>query len=404
MAMPDDVMINDQEPRGDHGYQGIGAQLRYAREQVGSSLEDVARALRIRYPHLLAIEEGRFEDLPGPAYVVGFMRSYAEQVGIDPGIAVDRFRDEVSGFRPEQNLRFPEPPPEARTPQPWIIGAGLVLAVIAFGTWYFLQTRDSLDLVGVVEVPAEMERIAPVRPRPPPPQVVAPDIAGNTGAGAESGSELDSAATMAELASEPAPAIELENAAPSTGSESVVTAVVETPEPAVEDVGSVAERQPSAEPEPELTPLSETVVEAIAGEDPAPAGAEAITGALTDAPDAPTLVANPPPPPAAPNDSYEPRVYGQDNAGARVVLRALSDSWVQVQGGNNELLLTRILYAGDTYLVPNRDDLILITGNAGGIEILVDGKLMPELGPEGAVRRNVSLSPDVLAGGATSDR
>ena len=85
----------------------------------------------------------------------------------------------------------------------------------------------------------------------------------------------------------------------------------------------------------------------------------------------------------------------------RIVVRARIQSWVQVEGSNNELLLTRVLNPGDMFLVPNRSDLHLVTGNAGGIEILVDGVLLPPLGPEGTVRRNVQLTPDALTGSDT---
>jgi len=79
---------------------------------------------------------------------------------------------------------------------------------------------------------------------------------------------------------------------------------------------------------------------------------------------------------------------------------ALQDSWVQITGNAGELLLTQILRAGDRYLAPDREDLILMTGNAGALEIMVDGIQIASLGPVGTVRRNVSLAPDrLLAGG-----
>ena len=82
-----------------------------------------------------------------------------------------------------------------------------------------------------------------------------------------------------------------------------------------------------------------------------------------------------------------------------MVITALANSWVQIQGPDNELLLTRILRPGDSYHVPDRPGLIMVTGNAGGLEIRVDDALVPALGPVGVVRRNIALAPDSLMAG-----
>ena len=100
--------------------------------------------------------------------------------------------------------------------------------------------------------------------------------------------------------------------------------------------------------------------------------------------------------------AYVPKVYGRTNLDARVVITAVDDSWVQVQGPDNELLLTRILHPGDTYRVPDRPGIVMVTGNAGGLEIRVDDAPAPSLGPLGVVMRNIALDPDrLLAGNAT---
>jgi cytoskeleton protein RodZ len=67
-----------------------------------------------------------------------------------------------------------------------------------------------------------------------------------------------------------------------------------------------------------------------------------------------------------------------------------------VRDASDSLIMTRVLRAGDSYQVPTRKGLILVTGNAGGLEITVDGQSIPPLGPRGAVRRNISLDPETL--------
>ena len=94
------------------------------------------------------------------------------------------------------------------------------------------------------------------------------------------------------------------------------------------------------------------------------------------------------------------RVFGTDNTDSRILVRAKMNSWIQVRDDNgNRLLLTRLLRAGDTYRVPNRPGLKLLTGNAGALEILVDGETVPSIGPLGAVRRGVALDIERLRRG-----
>ena len=102
-------------------------------------------------------------------------------------------------------------------------------------------------------------------------------------------------------------------------------------------------------------------------------------------------------------DSQAPTAFSEGNADARIVLRAKLDSWVQVRDEENNVLMTRILRMGDTYRAPNRPGLTLLTGNAGALEILVDGNIVPAIGPIGAVRRNVALDAERLLAGRAVD-
>lgn len=61
----------------------IGTALREARMSKGLDIADCAEAIFIRARYLAAIEDGRFDDLPDPAYVGGFVRAYADYLGVD---------------------------------------------------------------------------------------------------------------------------------------------------------------------------------------------------------------------------------------------------------------------------------------------------------------------------------
>ena len=85
---------------------------------------------------------------------------------------------------------------------------------------------------------------------------------------------------------------------------------------------------------------------------------------------------------------------------ARIVIRAKTTSWIQVRDDTaNEILLTRLLREGDSYNVPKRNGLMLSAGNAGALDIFVDGKVVPSIGGIGDVRREVMLDADKLKAG-----
>jgi cytoskeletal protein RodZ len=85
----------------------IGASLREARVKRGLSPADVQKAIRIRDRYLQALEEERWELLPGDAYVKGFLRTYADFLGLEANLYVD-----------EYNSRSPHHDELSHSPQP----------------------------------------------------------------------------------------------------------------------------------------------------------------------------------------------------------------------------------------------------------------------------------------------
>ncbi len=84
-----------------------GSDLRAARTRLGCSLSEAAVALHIRPCHLEALEAGRVSDLPGNAYAVAYVRSYAAALGLDPDQMVRRFKAEAGDVARRTKLTFP---------------------------------------------------------------------------------------------------------------------------------------------------------------------------------------------------------------------------------------------------------------------------------------------------------
>ncbi|MBC7908651.1 MAG: DUF4115 domain-containing protein [Rhodospirillaceae bacterium] len=350
----------------------VGHSLRTARELTGKTIAEVALLLRIREPFLQALEDGRHKDLPGGTYAVGFLRTYADFLGLDGEEMVRRFRAEAAGeLDVRLNLAFPSPVSEGRIPGGAVLFLGLMLAGIAYGGWYLLSARQTQVAEMVPPLP---DRLASVFSRQA-------TLTGEPAKPVEAAPKPDE--TQAKSAEEPAAPAAMNgkdnDVVPPSEGEDEAKAVAPAPAPAVVAPPVVAEPVKTV-----VAKVEPPKVEAVKVE---PAKVE------------PAKV-EPAPLPAVSAPVPEGKVVGQDNADSRVQLKAIADDcWVQVRELDGQLLLSRLLRRGDSYMVPNRPGLTLMVGNAGALDIMVDGKKAPALGNAGQVRRDIKLDPDKLLGG-----
>lgn len=275
----------------------VGEELRAARLRLGEDLRTVASSLRIRKEHLEALETGDFANLPGRTYAIGFVRSYAEYLGLDGAAAVARFKDEVSEA-PEaplaDSLVFPDAQEEARVPQGMIlIGAVLVLLAL-WGAYYLARFADKM-----LHERAQPAAVSDVAPAPEAPAVAA----------------------------------------------------LETPAP-----------------------------EAAESADDAAADV-----AATDA-QAPKAVDN-------------AQVFGSSDPTAPIEVRALKDGvWLRVEDPEkNEVLITKELNAGERFRAPpDRNDLVLVTRDAGALELIYNGVSTGTAGAKGEVLEGMPLTREAM--------
>src|SRR5690348_10172446 len=134
----------------------VGALLRQARQGFGRDVGQIGAALRIRSSHLQAIEDGRYEDLPGGTYAIGFIRTYAEYLGLDGPEMVRRFKQEIEGQEFKNDLSFPMPVSERRIPAGTILLGGAIVAVCAYGIWYYVSSGDHTRTEQVAAVPTAL--------------------------------------------------------------------------------------------------------------------------------------------------------------------------------------------------------------------------------------------------------
>ena len=388
----------------------FGAAIRDMRLAHNTDLATVASTLRIRLVYLQAIEDGRFTELPGPTYAAGFVRAYAEYLGLDLSEVMRRYREVALGLDRQAPLVAPSPVVEGTMPTGFILLVAAVLAVIAYGSWYYLTLngRDVGDIVA--HIPQQIAEIVGMESVTPETSALPPKSAAARGPMAEAApNTADQSAPVAVVESVP-PVEPQETPVPTpvlsapAQPEKAAAAAVDTAmknnsrrrvNPAKAVVARETSRRKAAVVAPE--PAAGPVEAAVAGEGPptqfnsietttisAPATPDPVTAA--DVPEAVQTAALPRSPP----DTLEPEPP------SRVVLRATATSWVESRDANGKRVFSRLLKKGETYNVPGRSGITLATGNAGALDVFVDGQTIGPLGPVGAVRRDVLLEPTAL--------
>lgn len=109
----------------------IGGSLREARLRQGLSLSEVDALLRIRSRYLAALEEERFEILPGTAYARLFLRSYAEFLGLDSAPFVSEYGARFERAEQLEEIRPPGAPTSPRLHLHPKLAATVALALLA---------------------------------------------------------------------------------------------------------------------------------------------------------------------------------------------------------------------------------------------------------------------------------
>ena len=310
----------------------VGATLRAARLNKGVDPEQVAAALKMRRDHVEAIEDNDFARLPGRTYAIGFVRAYARYLGLDAEVMVQRFKEESAGREHDKvvDLVFPEAPEEKHLPNGSLLLIAIVIAAAIGGAYY-------------LSMPQRQATIASTKADEP--AVVVTDTA-------------------------PAPAPE---AAAPEGSQpsSTVSPLLVQPSSLLSDGSTSPAAQGQVPMSPSVTapPIPQPALATASPPETAPSAAPAAAATST-------------------------RVFGSENANARIVFRATAPTYLLVKlvGPDGKVtLIDRTLNPGESYRAPDKPGMTLVTGNAGGLDVEIDGKKLGALGKSGEMLKNVPV-------------
>jgi cytoskeleton protein RodZ len=327
--MPDQVDWRSMERESSPG-RAVGRLLRDQRLARELAIDDVAARLRIRSRYIEAIEQGRFDQLPGAAYIPAFLRAYANYIGLDADKVMTAYQ--LSGPVPiARPVTLPADFPLVEKRAPIGLAVLTVLLVIGAGyaVWHYLPRQQMIVSEKVPPVPDRMMATpAPApqpavdKPSPSPAQTqeantpTSPAPAASTPAAptstASAPAPVAPAATPAAAAANevwPAPKQETQAAAPAAA-----PAVVVTPPP----------------PPPLVMPMP-GIGQAQAAQAPAPAPAPVAQQEATAPPAAPAAT--------LPMQS-DTKVYARSN------------SWIELRGPAGDVLTQTYVRAGESYTVP----------------------------------------------------
>ena len=373
------------------GFKQIGSTLKDARLSKGFSIKDISEQLRISVDFLTKLEAGSFNELPAPAYVVGFLRSYGRCVGLAPDRLVARYMavPQGEGSKPSYKTPMSTRPPQRSAPA---VASMLVLfGLMAYGGWFWLKANDppvldvtendtktaelslSPDRQGALinaaslDSPAKIDRVL--------------DNLADTGE--VSAKNLSKEGAIKPLGPALNTIVNRENFRPETELESndklafepveIGSSMFETRRPGQVKsdltVGGAQILSPSRS-EPSNQRLTDDLVDRqiLAARDPASLDLLNSNGAIANLRD-----------PAK-----------------EITIRAVAASWVEIVRDNGEEVLAKLMQAGDSYVVEGNTRLFLSTGNAGGLTVVIGTDDPLSMGDIGEIVRDLPLVTEKL--------
>ena len=326
---------------------GIGERLRSARQALGLSLEEIESVTRIQRPYLAALEQEAFDTLPGPAYVRGFLRAYAAYLGIPP--------EELLELYPTMNARAAPPresPVEVRitpatrlSPTRWmlvVVGVLLGLGVLLLGFILYGQVRQFAQTSPAPTLRPPAPRAGPATPS------VAP--------------------APAPPSTSPSPPVR----PPAPGAPPVPPPAGSKPPVPPPPAGAAPSAPPAPKGPPATPPASPPPAGSPSPAPPAPKGPPATPpAAAPGAPAAPGKAAQAPAPAAPP-------------APLHVTVAASGYTWVRTVA-DGTTVFEGFLNAGDKQVWQASRTLTVKVGNAGAVDISLNGRSLGRLGGPGQV-------------------
>ena len=415
----------------DDSFEAIGAELSCARIAQGMQIAEVAQLLRISKHYLKDIEAGSFDQLPGPTYVSGYLRSYARVVGLDAVALTNRYRELLNGETAAIHYKFPVDSQHPQRSGAMVASIIVMFAIVGYGGWYAMGKPDLTGWTGNDEAVVANNVVEEAASKGGTPAAIisadsgldVADVDAFTGA-LETDGETGADVASTSLVEDDAQALRAEGGT----ADLAATAITESPTFAETglsaDPGSV-DLADSTQTDSGQTDSGQTVSDQTDGAinlqadaalqssqtsvtqtaslaESDPAAPTSSTGSAEDTPavaDASAVLPNTitPAQDLDSESSLSGVAYaGQPDMATEITIRATGTSWVEIIRNNGEEVMTRLMRDGDIFTIDGRERLYLSTGNAGGIELVFSDGLTKSVGEKGEILRDLPLDAERL--------
>lgn len=372
----------------------IGQALKTAREESGISLMEVAEQTCISQLHIKAIEAGDFDQLPGVGYVPGFLRNYCQVVNIDPEPVVSAFKISKTASLARPEYRFPVQALVPKMASPMIALIIVCLGLGGYVFWIFASESQPQQLASEtaapqLEIPTlisqEAETVSERRVDEEA-VIVASGETQSSSSDTTSSTQVTEPQSNAENASEEAEANVAAIAAGAEGSRADVndadSADRASDENQSDDTGSAGQAVELASATETQDSSASSTVQSDQQTTPAASETalrepEAIDEAVQDSAAARGGV----------SALATPRAPERE-----LIITANSPSWVEIAKRDGEVLVSKLLQAGEKLVTAMDDELLLSTGNAGGLMLKSEDIDSFQMGKVGEILRDMPLS------------
>lgn len=338
----------------------IGDILKKKREESGKTIEYISDYLRIKSQYLKALEENNFNTLPGQAYVIGFIKSYATFLNIpDVQKLINQYKNDNSQNSSDalkisdENSIMEDPVINSNH----IIFGSIIIILIVSLIYVFTNKSEKTQYVETnIQDKIIENNVSNNNPQTEEVEIIIPSTLENTPSDTVVEENISTSTNE-----------DVKNEETSSQTINFVNIVEEKPQPTqnlYEGISSVPTEKQTAYEEP-----------------------VSIT--------------------------HTPREYGLNNKTTSQIKLVAKDSvWIKLKKdgfykydsengdiGTGESVFETILENGDTYYIPDEENLYLTIGNAQGLDIIVNGETIKPLSPRPISRHNIEMNTEKLQNG-----